>query len=107
MEAEITKIYKDQEIKPQFMSHGNFSIFFPKIKLSIMGIGFSVTEEGKLSLKPPRQMFYYLDDNGKQMACRVPVVKFENNEQVWENIKKALRKKLVAEMTVSNKESED
>lgn len=105
MKVEIKRIYKSQEIKEGLISYGNFQVFFPDIKLSVLGIGFTITKDGKLHVKPPRRSFNFKDENGNEKMCQLPIIKFENNEKVWEEVKKALRRDLVSDMT-SKKDGE-
>lgn len=104
MEVEIRKIFKDKTVHPNFMEHGNIQVFFPEFKMLLIGIEFSITVDGKLSLKRPKKFFYFKDESGKQIKMSLPVVKFENDKEVWESVGKTLRKRLLADITSPQQE---
>lgn len=106
MEVEIKKIYKDAIIQPNFLTHGNFQLYLPECKMLIVGIEFTISESGKLKTKIPMKYFYYKDEEtGKQVECKMSIFKFEKPHQVWESVRKALRKKLLADMGSLEKET--
>ena len=107
MEIEIKKIYKDDSVETGLLESGNFRVYFPELGLTLTGIKYRITKEkGKLKLIPPVKYFYVKREEGGQNEIVLPVVKFDKNNQVWEEVKKAFRKALLADLTPEPKTEE-
>lgn len=92
------KSFHDTKPKEGATHSGNFQVYFPDLKIIIPNYTYTVKKGGELSVQSPRHSFRYRDEAGRLVTAKLKAVIFLEKHPSTEDIKKDLRKRLLAEV---------
>ena len=98
MQFKIKKTFHDPKPKEGVTHSGNFQVYFPDLKIIIPNYTYTVKKGGELSVQSPRHSFRYRDKDGNLVTAKLKAVIFLEEHPSTEDIKKDLRKRLLAEV---------